>query len=276
MHSLTISVVIAAYNEGDHLARLLRSLHVQTLPPSEIIVVDDGSADETFAIAQSNGASAYRISHAGPAVARNHGASKASGDVLVFLDGDMEVASEFVECLTEPIRAQRAIGTFTRELFVGNPTNPWSRAYATIRRLGWPRLLPDDGPDTWSNFRAIDRRAFLQAGGYDDVGYGEDMTLAPKVEALAVVAPGARVWHHNPGSLFEIYENGRWIGRGHDIQEIHHPWRHYSVLRAIRLGTRDTIEQRHWTFLPARVGYHLGVQAGMIGRRLRPDRGHAK
>lgn len=216
-------MVIAAYNEAQHIALALASLSNQTRAPMEVLVVDDGSDDRTAEIARRLGAAVMRMPHRGPAIARNAGAEAARGDVLVFIDGDMAVSPAFLERIVAPIEDHGEIGSFTKEIWVGNPENPWARAYATIRRLAFPRLLGPDFPDRWENFRAVRRHAFIAVGGYDDVGYGEDMTLASKLGCLAVAAPGARCLHFNPDSASEVFANGRWIGRGHDIEQVEHP-----------------------------------------------------
>ena len=82
------------------------------------------------------------------------------------------------------------MGTFTREIFLGNRENRWARAYAALRWSRTDRVLPIDFPDRWANFRAVRRDRFVAAGGYDDVGYGEDMTLAPKLGEDALAAEG--------------------------------------------------------------------------------------
>lgn len=98
--SETVSVVAAAYNESRHIVRLLSSLRDQTLPPSEVIVVDDGSTDRTAALAAGCGARVLSTPHRGPAHARNLGARHAIGEVLVFVDGDMACSRTYVEALT--------------------------------------------------------------------------------------------------------------------------------------------------------------------------------
>lgn len=272
---MTTSVVIAAFNEEQHIARLLSSLSNQTRAPLDIIVVDDGSHDRTAEIAQHFGARVIRMPHRGPAVARNAGAEAARGDVLVFIDGDMAVCSTFLERVVAPIEERGEVGTFTKEIWVGNPQNPWAQAYAAIRRLAFPRLLGPDFPDRWENFRAVRREAFMAAGGYDNVGYGEDMTLASKLGCLAAAAPGARCLHFNPDSAAEVFANGRWIGRGHDIEQVEHPWRDNNPLRATSLGLRETARQRSWVALFARLAYHAAVMLGLLEQRF--NRGtHAK
>lgn len=268
----SISVVIAAYNEERHIGRLLASLYPYPQRLNEIIVVDDGSTDATAHIARATGATVVPTEHRGPAHARNIGAAKASGDVLVFLDGDMACAPAFLDQLVAPILEHGAIGTFTKEIYIGNRSSPWARAYALIRGLAYPRLLPDDFPDVWENYRAIRRDAFEAVGGYDDVGYGEDMTLATKLGVLAVSAHGAVCCHFNPDSILEIFTNGRWIGRGHDIGQVTTPWQDNGLRRALRMGLREAWQHRMPAAVPARVAYHVGVLSGLAHRRFWPRR----
>jgi glycosyltransferase involved in cell wall biosynthesis len=267
-----VSVVICAFNEEEHIGRLLRSLQSQTRPPAEVIVVDDGSADRTAAIATSMGVSTLRVQHRGPAVGRNIGARTARGEILVFLDGDMACAPQFIERLVQPI-LEGAVGAFTREIFVGNPSNRWSRCYATMRGLEQGRLLPSTFPSSWDNFRAIRRDAFLSVGGNDDVGYGEDRTVARKLGEHAIVAPGAECWHFNPASLREIFSNGMWIGRGPQIRRVRPPWRDHTphrVLGWIRRDIRSGLPPM--LAVAARAAYHLGVVMGLLDSVVRPGR----
>jgi glycosyltransferase involved in cell wall biosynthesis len=270
-----VSVVVSAYNEERHIERLIRSLQVQTLKAFELIVVDDGSTDDTATRAERAGASVLRVDHAGPAAGRNTGARAATGEILVFIDGDMACASGFLAALTGPVRRGEAIGTFSKEIYVGEPANAWSRAYCHIRRIGYPRLLSDDFPERWSNFRAISREAFLSVGGYEDVGYGEDMTLAPKLGADALAAPGAVCWHFNPDSVAEIFENARWIARGHDVQAVAHPVRENLPTVAFVRAARDFRRGAPATILLARQAYSAGFLIGLAQRRTDPTN-HAK
>jgi glycosyltransferase involved in cell wall biosynthesis len=268
----SISVVISAFNEAEHIARLLQSLRRQSRQPAEMIVVDDGSVDRTAAIVASMEVTALRVPHRGPAVGRNIGARAASGDVLVFLDGDMACAPQFIERLVQPI-IDGAIGTFTRDIYVGNPSNRWSRCYSTMRGLEQGRLLPSTFPSSWDNFRAIRRDAFLSVGGYDDVGYGEDRTVAAKLRAHAVVAPGAECWHFNPSSLREIFSNGRWIGRGPQIRRVRPPWRDHTLPRVVGSIRRDIRSGLPPMLAVAgRAAYHLGVVVGLLDSVVRPGR----
>ncbi|MHC4951910.1 MAG: glycosyltransferase family 2 protein, partial [Planctomycetota bacterium] len=93
---LLISVVIPAYNAGPYLRRTLESVLRQTHPADEIIVVDDGSTDNTADVAASYGDSVVLIGqeNAGASVARNTGIEAAKGNWIAFLDGDDEWVPE--------------------------------------------------------------------------------------------------------------------------------------------------------------------------------------
>ncbi|HEY8391630.1 MAG TPA: glycosyltransferase [Capillibacterium sp.] len=101
---LKASIVIPTYNSQDLLAFCLRALFNQTAPPAsyELIVVDDGSTDETPAVVAGLEKEApcalryIRLEHSGRARARNTGALAARAPIIIFLDSDMIVRREFV------------------------------------------------------------------------------------------------------------------------------------------------------------------------------------
>jgi glycosyltransferase involved in cell wall biosynthesis len=84
-----ISVIIPSFNHGDHISKALESVGAQNIPGVEIIVVDDGSTDDTEAVVkQFSGVQYLQQANAGPSAARNFGLSKSTGDYIVFLDAD--------------------------------------------------------------------------------------------------------------------------------------------------------------------------------------------
>jgi len=94
--SMRISVVIPAYNAGRYIGRAIDSVLAQTRPPDEIIVVDDGSTDDTAAVVRGYGDKVrfIRQENAGASVARNTGIEAATGDWIAFLDADDEWLAE--------------------------------------------------------------------------------------------------------------------------------------------------------------------------------------
>lgn len=86
----TVSVVIPCYNAAPFLRETLDSAINQTYPPLEILVIDDGSTDDSAAIAESFGppVRVIRQPNQGESVARNRGIDEAQGDWVAFLDAD--------------------------------------------------------------------------------------------------------------------------------------------------------------------------------------------
>lgn len=85
-----LSVIIPVYNGAEFLADALTSVYAQAYTPIEIIVVDDGSADNTAAVVQMCGPDIRYLyqSNQGPAAARNAGLALAQGELIAFLDAD--------------------------------------------------------------------------------------------------------------------------------------------------------------------------------------------
>jgi glycosyltransferase involved in cell wall biosynthesis len=84
----TVSVVIPCFNQARYLPHAIRSAFEQSHPPTECIVVDDGSTDEAAAVAELLHARVIRQPNRGVSAARNAGLAAASGEMVVFLDAD--------------------------------------------------------------------------------------------------------------------------------------------------------------------------------------------
>lgn len=208
------SVILPVYNEEKVIQKCLASLAKQTVAKdTEIIVVDDGSTDSSKSFAT------LHQKHQGPGAARNLGARKAKGGVLVFVDADMEFEPNFIEKLVDPIGSPAGglqddiIGTFSKEEYLLNKDNVW--AYLWNRNLGKDLLMvPGNHPDKSPVFRAILKKEFDRVGGFDEnVGYADDWSLSRKLGIKAIAAKGAKFYHRNPDHLSEVWKQARWFGK---------------------------------------------------------------
>lgn len=92
-----ISVIIPLYNKGRIIERTVKSVLNQTYPHFELIIVDDGSTDNSVAVVKQFDDERIQLiqqPNAGPSAARNKGVQNAQTDWIVFLDGDDELLHE--------------------------------------------------------------------------------------------------------------------------------------------------------------------------------------
>lgn len=94
-----ITIIIPAYNKQDSIGETLESIYKQTYSNFEIIVIDDGSEDNTKQVIKSFGKDVVYVyqENQGQGAARNEGIKAAKGDYIVFLDADDYWESEFLE-----------------------------------------------------------------------------------------------------------------------------------------------------------------------------------
>ena len=104
---MEISVVIPTFNEEKYIGRLLKSIRDSGFD-GEIIVVDNFSNDRTAEIARQYGAKVFRRK-SNVSEARNFGARKSNGDVLVFLDADMVVGKGFFDEVRKKMKSSRVL-----------------------------------------------------------------------------------------------------------------------------------------------------------------------
>jgi GT2 family glycosyltransferase len=103
-----VSIIIITFNRGRTLKRILPHLKTSTRVRHEVIVVDDGSTDDTYGVLfpaiESGEISYYRIEHSGVALARNFGVSKAMGNLISFIDSDIICLENWLERLLQAAR----------------------------------------------------------------------------------------------------------------------------------------------------------------------------
>lgn len=113
-----ISVIISAYNAARTIRRCIQSVLDQIYTEWEMIIVDDGSKDDTLDICQSYDDSRIRVLHkenGGVSSARNHGLKFAQGDYIAFIDSDDFIEADYLEHLSQGLDYDIVISGFCYE-----------------------------------------------------------------------------------------------------------------------------------------------------------------
>lgn len=230
--SQLVSVIVVCTNEKQHLPVCLASLHRQTHPNVEVIVVDNGSIDGSREYIES-AHPWVRIHSAGAdlgyARANNAGFSVAGGDYLVVLNPDTEVDPDFVTGLVEAIELTGAGLATSRICFFGDRgvINACGNE-VHLTGMGYCRGLgePVESFDSDAQVASISGCAFMirrdvlaHIGGFDDdyFMYTEDTDLSIRANAAGypiVFAPRSIVYHKyslkmTPGKFFLLERNRR-------------------------------------------------------------------
>jgi glycosyltransferase involved in cell wall biosynthesis len=177
----SVSVIVPARDAAPTLSRTLRALTEQRFTGEfEVIVVDDGSADDTAALARAVGPPVTVVQQAasGPAAARNRGVAHARGDALAFCDADVFPAAGWLQAGAAALRAAdlvqgrvtpdptAALGPFDRTLWITSQVGLWETANLFVTRAvfdaagGFEQwLAPRRGKalaeDVWFGHRAL-------------------------------------------------------------------------------------------------------------------------
>lgn len=108
-----ISVIIPAYNAAPFIEETIKSIYGQTYPNWEVIVIDDGSTDNTASICDQlnySNVKVIRQKNAGVAMARNNGLLAANGDLVVFFDADDLMSPDFLSVRVQALKNDPEIG----------------------------------------------------------------------------------------------------------------------------------------------------------------------
>jgi lipopolysaccharide/colanic/teichoic acid biosynthesis glycosyltransferase/glycosyltransferase involved in cell wall biosynthesis len=164
-----ISVVVPAYNAARTIDHCLTALADQTFPREdyEIIVVDDGSSDETCArVGAHAGVRLVTQTHAGPAAARNLGAQHAGGDILFFTDADCAPAEDWIERMSAPFDDEEIVGV--KGTYVTRQREIVARFAQLEYEAKYDRMAQHRYIDFIDTYAAGYRRdVFLANGGFD-------------------------------------------------------------------------------------------------------------
>jgi glycosyltransferase involved in cell wall biosynthesis len=166
-----ISVIIpakdAAKTLGECLQALLDQERFQFGRDYEVIVIDDGSSDDTAQIGEQYAVKVMRQTNRGPATARNTGARSAMGTLLVFTDADCAPSPTWLRDLTEPFQDPAVVGV--KGVYRSSQTAIIPRFVQLEYEYKYERMRNQPAIDFIdTNNAAYRKEVFIQNGGFDE------------------------------------------------------------------------------------------------------------
>lgn len=231
------SIIIPSHNEGENIGRCLHAIrsaqdraNIQTL---DIHVVDDCSTDDTLSAAAGFGVSVHVMTHrVSIATLRNVGVRMSTGDVLLFLDADMEVPADWLQAIQNYFRDDRVdvLGFVDRVPHQA----PWV-AKVWSRRVLARRPMVAEVDYLPSRNIACRREFFERIGGFDETlttSEDKDLVLRLKREGARVISdPNLRMVHWGyERSLLELVRKEFWR-QGNNLNLIQRHGGRWRLLR---------------------------------------------
>ncbi|MFB0544969.1 MAG: glycosyltransferase family 2 protein [Asgard group archaeon] len=216
-----ISVIVPVYNGEGVIASCLKSLLNQNYPKNkyEIIVVDDGSTDDTTEIvSRFKRVKLIKQKHKGPATARNLGVKKSRGQIVLFTDADCVPPKNWIKNMIEPFKDKKIVG-------VSGTYKTLNKKSLVARFVGYEieerhdTLKKRGNIDFMGTFSAAYRKnIFSKFGGFDTsfpTASGEDPELSFRINKAGfkmVFQPKSFVYHRHPNSLWKLIKQKFWRG----------------------------------------------------------------
>jgi GT2 family glycosyltransferase len=301
-----VSVVICSYNGGRTLEQCLRSLLALDYPDYEVILVDDGSTDNTREIARRFPAvRAIHQDNQGLSAARNTGLQAATGSLIAYTDSDCFADPDWLTHLVYQLQRSGAAAIGGPNL---TPEDGWLAA-CVAASPGQPThvLESDQVAEHIPGCNMAFRREALEAINGFDPKYrkaGDDVDLCWRLQRAGMwitFAPGAFVWHHrrqNPRTYlrqqagygeaeallwfahpdrFNNRGEGKWhgamYGSSRPSLRIGKPVIYRGTFGAGLFQTLYQPGSAHWTTLPSTLEWHLAaVIAGSLATFWPPAR----
>lgn len=213
-----VSVVIPSYNRARLLPRAVNSVLGQTYPTIEIIIVDDGSSDDTPLVAaelvgEDPRVQYRRVPHRGAARARNVGIGAAKGDFLAFQDTDDEWDPEFIQRLLPQIVEDECAVAFSSHRLVGPDGKESIVPHRAIRnprrRLAFGNVVSTQTVLMW-------RSLLAECGEFDEsLPRFQDWDLW-----IQFLTKRSAVFRHVPTVLATLYRQPDSISAGRELDRM--------------------------------------------------------
>ncbi|MCW5849810.1 MAG: glycosyltransferase [Anaerolineae bacterium] len=214
--AVRVTAAVPCYNGGRWVADCVASLRVQTRPPDDLLVIDDGSTDDSAAQAERAGAQVIRHGvNQGLAVGRNTALAHATGNILVFVDVDATAEPDLIETLLTGFTGAEVggVGGQGIEAHLETRADEWRARHA--RQWFGPRPLAN-APYLSGLCSAYRCDALRSVGGFN-TGLrtnAEDVDMGLRLRRAGyrlVYLPAARVYHQRADTLPSLVKTmDRW------------------------------------------------------------------
>jgi glycosyltransferase involved in cell wall biosynthesis len=213
MENITFSIVIPVYNKEKYVKRSINSVLNQTYTNFELIIVDDGSTDNSLSIASSFKDERIKIinqENAGVSNARNNGVKFSSSNWVAFLDADDEYHENFLSSINEFIinSCMSNISFIGTNYYINNINRKAVNSFNKSGVFDYFQLFSNQISPNCSSSTVVNKRYFLEIGGFPEkVKQFEDwiswFKLATIGEFLFIFNPLA-IYHLDPNSVSKV------------------------------------------------------------------------
>lgn len=200
-----VSIIVPVYNAAAYVAECLQSLIAQTYPALEIIVIDDGSTDNSYAMCQSlcstsNRIRLYHQANAGVSAARNAGIAKSTGDYIMFVDADDALRdATTVETLLQAYTSQHDVLIYKK--YHAHHTDTRKTITCPVRKIAWRLVMRETLNAPWNK---VYRAEIIKQHSVDfpvGVKIGEDLMFNiayfRHVQMVAMIDYGGYVYRED-------------------------------------------------------------------------------
>ncbi len=225
-----VSVVVCSYNGGATLAGCLDSLEQLSYPNFEVIVIDDGSKDDTPEIVKRYDCRCIRVPNGGLSRARNLGIQNATGEVVAFIDSDAYADVDWLFYIVTALEEHDAAAVGGPNLAV--PSDSFA-SHCIDQVPGNPThvLLTDETAEHVPGCNMAFRKSALAAIGNFDPTHraaGDDVDVCWKLlihNYKIAFAPSAAVWHHRRPTVMKFLKQQQGYGYAEAFLQRRYPSR---------------------------------------------------
>lgn len=283
---MQISIIIPTLNAGRHIEKLLYALWKQDRKPSEIIIIDSSSEDNTVSLAKGLAAKTiiiprHEFDHGRT---RNKAAMEAKGDILIFMTQDaLPFDDTLITKLTETLKLPKVAAAYARHI----PRPEATLLETFTRKFNYPDKKLIKGKEDIEKYgiktfffsnvcSAIKKEAFMDAGRFKEgIRLNEDMLLSARLILnghQVAYAAEARVLHSHNYSLRQ--QLSRYYSIGSSLRNNAWILRYVTAegegMRFIKGQLRFVLEQHRYSLIPyimleslaKYAGYRIGRLAG--------------